>query len=144
MGDLTGLTEDTVKRFDLDLPATLRALGGVDGITVTLRVRPQTGTRNLALALSPRHLPVGLRVSLGAETVQVGREGPRPGVDGGSAEEVKDEVGLRGLTAGKHQVQPSLDLPSGISARSLAPDSVDVTLEADVSSEPRAPATVSP
>ncbi|HQZ70132.1 MAG: diadenylate cyclase CdaA [Anaerolineae bacterium] len=144
--DLTGLTEDTVKRFDLDLPATLRALGGVDGITVTLRVRPQTGTRNLELTLRPVHLAAGLRASLAATTVQVVLEGPRPALDALSADQVKAEVDLRGLPVGTHQVRPNLDLPSGISVRSLAPESVEVTLEAEagVGTTPAATAPRSP
>lgn len=140
--DLTGLTEDTVKRFDLDLPATLRALGGVDGITVSLRVRPQTGTRNLELALRPVHAPSGLQASLAATTVQVVLEGPRPALDALSAEQVTAEVDLRGLAVGKHQVKPTLNLPSGISVRSLAPESVEVTLTSEAHGG--SPAAVTP
>lgn len=129
--DLTGLTEDTVKRFDLGLPATVRALGGVDGITVTLRVRPQTGTRNLELVLRPVHLATELLASLATDTVQVVLEGPRPALDALSADQVSAELDLRGLAVGKHQVKPSLTLPTGISARSLAPESVEVTVSSD-------------
>lgn len=129
--DLTGLTEDTVKRFDLDLPATVRALGGVDGITVTLRVRPQTGTRNLELALRPVHLAPELLAGLATDTVQVVLEGPRPALDALSADQVSAELDLRGLTVGKHQVKPMVTLPTGISVRSLAPESVEVTLSSD-------------
>jgi len=126
--DLTDLREDTIKRFALDLPGGVRALDGVEAITVSLKVRPQTGTRSLTLTMRPINLPEGLVVEPAAETLQAVLEGPRPLLDGLDPAELSAELDLRGLTAGTHRIEPVLVLPGGVSARRLAPEAVEVTL----------------
>lgn len=126
--DLTELTEDTIKRFALDLPADVRALGGVEAITVSLKVRAQTGTRSLTLSLLPINLPEGLLAEPAAETLQAVLEGPRPLLDALDPADVSAELDLRGLAEGTHRIAPTLSLPVGVSTRGLAPATIEVTL----------------
>lgn len=126
--DLTELKEDTIKRYALELPPAVRVLGAVDAITVSLRVRAQTGTRSLTLTLRQINLPEGLEAKPAAESLQAVLEGPRPVLDALDAADVSAELDLKGLAAGSHRIEPTLRLPAGLSVRRLAPEAVEVTL----------------
>lgn len=124
---LNGATATVERRALIALPLGVLVVGEPE-VTVTITLRPVTGTRNLTAgirldgALPDRPYDVAVTeilVTLGGSVADLAR------FEGATFEL---EVPVAGLPAGRHEVEVTADLPAGLTLVSASPRTVIVTV----------------
>jgi YbbR domain-containing protein len=126
---VTGLSTNLTAPIGLQLPNGVQALG--DGkVTVTITLRPLTGTRTFDAGL----VLIGARAdrvySLSTDRVLVTIGGSEADLDRLSAASLALTIDVTGLDIGAHQVAPTANLSTGLALLGVSPSPITVTITA--------------
>ncbi len=145
--DLSGATENVVKRVPLNLPPgasiVTDATEDVDNgrsVLVTIGVSALTGGRTMQVGLTVQGLRPDLTWAAAPETVEVILSGPLPILQKLKPDDITILLDVFDLPIGLHRLQPDVIYPDGLDLTSLIPDTVEVTIQ----SARGAPATATP
>lgn len=128
--DLTGVTADSTFAAELRLPSGVEALDvPTSGVTVTIQVRRQPGSRAVDVPVVAEGLAPTLTFAPSPATVRVLVSGPQPVVEALDPADVVARVDVSGLRAGRHRLEVAVVLPRELEALTITPDTVEVALE---------------
>jgi YbbR domain-containing protein len=122
-------SEDVVKSVSLDLPPGAELTGGTPVVTVTVNVKPVQGTIQIAVPVTPSGLDSALAIKGTLPSVVITLDGDLPTLQTLTASDVLALIDLSGKNAGTHLVPVSARTPDGVTAKSVDPARVEVTLE---------------
>lgn len=134
--DLTGATEDVVKRVALNLPPGASLVvdenepNADTGRSVLVRVgiSALTGGRTMQIGLTVQGVRQDLRWTAAPETVEVILSGPLPILQNLAAGDITAILDVFGLSAGVYRLQPELIHPDGLDVTGIIPDTIEITL----------------
>jgi len=133
--DLSGATENVVKRVPLNLPPgasiVTDAAEEVDNsrsVLVTVGVSALTGGRTMQVGLTVQGLRPDLSWAAAPETVEVILSGPLPILQQLKPDDITILLDVFDLPIGLHRLQPDVIYPDGLELTSLIPDTVEVTI----------------
>jgi YbbR domain-containing protein len=125
--DLSGATDDIVRRLPLQLPPGV-TVDGEQSVLAQVSIAAIEYTLRVERTLEVRGLAPGLSATVSPDTVDVLLLGPLAVLDDLSLEDVRIVVDLEGLDPGTYQVAPSAEvLPRGLRADILL-DQVEVVV----------------
>jgi len=132
--DVTGATNDVIKRVPLALPEGVLVLGegsGEEGILVQISIQPLLGGQTIRSELELRQLSFGFTATASPTAVDIILSGPLPALQELQPSDVRAVLNLFGLSRGTHKVTPEVILPEGLGleVKSIVPDIVEVTIE---------------
>jgi YbbR domain-containing protein len=136
--DIAGATRDVVATVTLQLPDGVEAVGD-SSVSVTIHIRPVSGTRTFQAGLELRGASGDLQYSLSTDRVVVTAGGSIAALNDVAAASLVATLDVAGLTPGAHTVNAAVALPSGLTLVSVSPSQVTVTITAVVASPPPAP-----
>lgn len=141
--DLTGVTADSTFAAQLRLPTGVEALDlPASGVTVTIQVRRQPGSRAIDVPVVAEGLAASLAFAPSPATVRVLVSGPQPVVEALDVADIAARVDVTGLRAGRHRLEVEVVLPRELEALTITPDTVEVVLgRAEGAASPSAPRT---
>lgn len=126
---VTGASADVTTSVALQLPSGVQALGS-NTVTVTVQVRPVTGTRTFEAGL----VLIGARAdrvyALSTDRVVVTIGGSGADLDRLSGSALVLSLDVTGLESGVHQVTPTANLTTGLSLLGVSPSPITVTIGA--------------
>lgn len=126
---VTGASVDVTTSVALQLPSGVQALGS-NTVTVTVQVRPVTGTRTFEAGL----VLIGARAdrvyALSTDRVVVTIGGSEADLDRLSGSALVLSLDVTGLESGVHQVTPTANLTTGLSLLGVSPSPITVTISA--------------
>lgn len=126
--DIDGSVQDVVQTVSLDLPRGAEVTGGVPTVTVTVRIVPGQGTSNLEVPVIATGLGDGLRIEGSLPTVKVSLSGDLPKLNRLTPPDIRATVDLSGESAGVHAVAVRVEVPEGLTVRSVTPAEVQITI----------------
>jgi YbbR domain-containing protein len=124
---MTGVSDDETVRTALALPTGVVAVGD-DSVSVTIDIRPVTGTRTFDAGLRLVGARNDLRYALSTDRVLVTIGGSTADLDRLSASTLVVDLDVAGLAAGAHEVPVSANLPTGLTLVASSPAKVTVTI----------------
>lgn len=134
--DLSGITEDLVKRVPLILPPGSSMVVGENqntdtgpGVQVTIGIAALTGGRTMQLGLTIQGVKQDLTWTASPETVEVILSGSLPILQKLQEDDITLIIDLFGLPVGTHRIQPDIIYPDGIEITSIIPDTIEITLK---------------
>ncbi len=142
---ITGATGDIEERVPLVLPETVAAATN-QAVIVRIGIEPIESSLTLTLKPVVQGLGQGLQVSdLSPQTIDVILQGPLPRLQALTDQNVRAILNLSELEQGVHAVTPNLILPEGITAQTILPETVQVTITtAPSTSDLRSPLRAGP
>lgn len=127
--DLTGLSEDTEVRVDLDLPEDVN-LVGEQSVLVQISVAAIEGSLTFTLPVETIGLAPTLQAIISPPLVDVLVFGPIPVLDNLTSDSFRAIVDLTGLEPGIYQELIIIDLfPDQVRIESIQPETVEVTIQ---------------
>ena len=128
--DVQGLTADRSFRVALLLPPGVTLLQPTEAV-VGVSVAPLSGTRSFPLiAVQTSGVGTGLVAETDPKTVDVVVTGPLPALQSLSADAIQATVDASGKAAGTYVVDVTVRVPSGLTASSVQPARVTLTMKA--------------
>jgi YbbR domain-containing protein len=124
---VTGLSTDLTTSVALQLPTGVQALGP-GTVTVTVRLRPLTGTRTFDAGLILVGARADLVYKLSIDQVLVTIGGSEADLDRLSGASIALTADVTGLAVGTHQVKPTANLTTGLSLLGVSPSPITVTI----------------
>jgi YbbR domain-containing protein len=124
---MTGVSADETVRVNLALPTGVVAVGD-DTVSVTITIRPVTGTRTFSAGLRLIGDRNDLRYALSTDRVLVTIGGSTADLDRLSASTLVVDLDVTGLGPGVHEVPVSANLPTGTTLVAASPAKVSVTI----------------
>jgi YbbR domain-containing protein len=126
--DLSGASDDVVRRLPLQLPAGVTVVGQ-QVVLVQVNIAAIEYSLTVERVLEMRGLPFGVSASASPETVDVLLLGPLTVLDGLSLQDVRVVLDLTGLGPGTYQVTPEVEVvPEGLRAENVLPGQVEVSI----------------
>jgi YbbR domain-containing protein len=127
--DITGATSD-VSRI-VNIVGLHQGVSISGSSTVSVRVHIAAGQGEATFGVAPRWtgLASDLRVVSVTPLVEVTLQGELPTLRNVSSDQVTASVGLSGLGAGSHRLEPQVEAPAGLEVANISPTSVEVVLE---------------
>lgn len=140
-----GLSSDFATEVGFALPPGVVALGD-QTVRVTVRIRPETGTRTFGVGVVPLGGRAELRYDLAVGEVLITVGGFRAALDALDGSTLVARVDVTGLGQGTFDLVPTTDLPDGLIQAGVTPATVRVTIgtPAGPSPEPSAGSSPSP
>jgi len=137
---VSGASSAVTQAVALALPDGVQALGG-DTVTVTITLRPVTGTRTFEAGLQLVGSRPDLLYQLSTDRILVTIGGSLADLDRLSGVSIALTVDVTGLDVGTHAVAVSANLATGLTLIGASPNpiSVSVTSPAGVTAPPQAP-----
>ena len=140
---MTGVSADETVTTQLALPSGVVQVGDPT-ISVTINVRPVTGTRTFSAGLQLLGASAELRYALSTDRVLVTIGGSTADLDRLSGATLVVDLDVAGLKPGVHQVPVTANLPAGTTLVAASPATVTVTISEPPAASPVAsPATSS-
>lgn len=127
--DVTGLTASRTFRAALTLPDGVSLLDPTDA-TVVVTVVPLAGTRPFYTAVQIQNVGANLTAEVDPGSITVIVAGPVPTLTGLPADQVTASVDASGRGPGTYTLDVSVHLPSGVTAQSVQPGRVTLTIKA--------------
>jgi YbbR domain-containing protein len=124
---MTGVSADETVQADLALPTGVVAVGP-DTVSVTIGIRPVTGTRTFDAGLQLIDARNDLRYALSTDRVLVTIGGSTADLDRLSASSLVVDLDVAGLGVGAHEVPVTANLPTGTTLVTASPAKVTVTI----------------
>lgn len=124
---VTGLSADLTTRVALQLPSGVQALG-TGNVSVTVKLRPLTGTRTFDAGVILTGARVDLVYKLSTDRLLVTIGGSEADLDRLSGASLALTVNVSGLGVGSHQVTPTANLTTGLSLLGVSPSPITVTI----------------
>jgi YbbR domain-containing protein len=124
---MTGVSEDETVEATLALPTGVVPVGDVP-ITVTIKIRPVTGTRTYSAGLRLVGAAADLTYALSTDRVLVTIGGSTADLDRLSGASLVMDLDVVGLKPGIHQVAVTANLPVGTTLVAASPPKVTVTI----------------
>ena len=134
---MTGVSDDETVTTSLALPSGVVPVGD-ETISVTIKIRPVTGTRTFSAGLQLLGASADLHYALSTDRVLVTIGGSTADLDRLSGDELVVDLNVAGLKPGVHDVRVTANLPAGTTLVAASPSSVTVTIAA---SPPASPST---
>lgn len=127
--DISGAQADIEKNALLVLPPDV-ALFGQQSVRVTVKIAPIEGSLTVPIRPIAIGLQNGLAARIAPESVDVILVGALPVLDSIELDkDVRVILDLSDLGIGTHQVTPRIETPDGITAQSMLPSTLQVTIE---------------
>jgi YbbR domain-containing protein len=123
---VAGATEDIIKLPPLVLPPNVSLVSGQKPVEVQVVVEPVQGSRTVDVPPTIQGLGPGYTATIPLETVAVVLSGPLPTLEALEPGDVRVVLDLFGLPPGKAEIEPTVVLPSGLSAQSVFPSVIQV------------------
>jgi YbbR domain-containing protein len=127
--DISNAKSDVDEQIGLDVPAGVSLVSEKQtSVHVHIGIQPLRGTRTV------KRVPVLIGMSsvysstVSPDTVDILLNGPLPSLNTLTDNDVIVELDATGLSAGVHQLTPSVRVPEGITAQSVLPATVQVEL----------------
>jgi YbbR domain-containing protein len=130
---ISGASSQVTQTVSLALPDGVQALGNAT-VTVTVTLRPVTGTRTFEAGLVIVGARPDLEYTLSADHVLVTIGGSIADLDRLSGVELTLTVDVTGVEPGTHPVPVSANLATGLTLVSASPNPVDVTVSSPAAS----------
>lgn len=127
--DVTGLTGSRTFRAPLTLPDGVSLLDPTDA-TVVVTVVPLAGTRPFYTAVQIQNLAANVTAETDPGSVTITVSGPLPTLTNLTADQVTATVDAGGKGPGTYTVDVSVHVPSGVTAQSVQPARVTLTIRA--------------
>jgi YbbR domain-containing protein len=124
---VTGISGDLTETVPLNLPDGVQALGN-GTVTVTVTLRPLTGTRTFDAGLALSGARADRQYALSTYRVLVTVGGSLADLDRLSGSSVVLTVDVSGLDVGSHEVTPTTNLTTGLSLIGISPSPITVTV----------------
>jgi YbbR domain-containing protein len=140
---LAGVSDDLTVRVDLALPTGVVPVDA-SPVTVSIKVRPVTGTRNFSAGLRLVGANNTLSYALSVDRVLVTIGGSTADLDRLSGAALVMDLDVSGLKTGKHEVTPTASLPVGTTLVAVSPPTVVVTIGAAGAATPSGAASPQP
>jgi YbbR domain-containing protein len=129
--DISGASSDLFRTVSLRLPTSVSVSGNAT-VSVSVRIAAAQGDATFGVAPTTSGLGSGLRLVSITPLVEVRLQGDLPILRSVTPDQIKVTVDLKGLTAGTHQVEPSIEAPSDLQVLDTSPSAVTVVLESTV------------
>lgn len=136
---VTGASSQVTQVVALALPDGVQALGS-DTVTVTVKLRPVTGTRTFEAGLVLVGARSDLTYALSADRILVTIGGSLADLDRLSGVELVLTADVTGLEPGTHSVAVSANLATGLTLLGASPNPVEVTVSGAAPSPVPSPA----
>jgi YbbR domain-containing protein len=138
--DTTDVSATFARQVSVIVPEGVSVVG--EGtVRVTIRVAPLSLTQAVSAVPVPENITSGLQVGSALPNVQIILQGPPSALRGVQASDVRVSVNLAGRGAGTHQVAVEVAAPPGITAQSINPSVIPVTLTEIQNTGPQPSAT---
>jgi len=124
---VTGISADTTASVGLALPDGVQVLGA-DTVTVTITLRPLTGTRTFDAGLQLVGARGDRQYTLSTYRVLVTIGGSESDLDRLSGATLALSIDVTGLDVGTHEVAPTANLLTGLSLLGVSPSPITVTI----------------
>jgi YbbR domain-containing protein len=124
---MTGVSEDEKVTTSLALPSGVVEVGD-ETISVTITIRPVTGTRTFSAGLQLIGANAELQYALSTDRVLVTIGGSTADLDRLSGAELVVDLDVAGLKPGVHDVPVTANLPAGTTLVAASPATVTVTI----------------
>jgi YbbR domain-containing protein len=125
--DVSNATADVTKTVAVQLPKDT-SLVGDSHVKVTVQIKAIPSSVVLAVAPKVTGAGAATQVALSAGSINVTLQGPAATLKGLQPKDIGITINVTGLSAGTHIVTPIIDLPTGVTAQSITPDKVQVTI----------------
>ena len=127
--DIGGAQSDIEKDVQLVLPPDV-ALVDQPSVRVSVKIEPVVSSLTVRSAPSFIGLPETLAARASPDTVEVILVGPLPVLEAiDVVNDVRVILDVTDLGLGTHQVTPRVEAPQGVTAQSILPSTVQVTIE---------------
>jgi YbbR domain-containing protein len=128
--NISGQSDDVTERVALNLPEGVSPVGDPT-VLVQVNIAAIESSIQIQRKLEVQNLGAGLSAVFSPGTVDVLLSGPVPVLEALRSEDVRVVVDVQGLTPGVYQLVPEVVLlPEGLSAESVLPSPIEVTIEA--------------
>jgi YbbR domain-containing protein len=121
-------TQDLIERPSLILPANVTLVGGQKPVEVRVAVEPVQSSRSVDIPPTIQGMGPELTATIPLDTVAVVLSGPLPILEALEPGDVRVVLDLFALPAGKHEIEPRVIVPEGISAQSIFPAVIQVEI----------------
>jgi YbbR domain-containing protein len=140
---MTGVSADETVTVPLALPSGVVQVGD-ETISVTIDIRPVTGTRTFSAGLQLLGANAELRYTLSTDRVLVTIGGSTADLDRLSGAELVVDLDVTGLKPGIHDVPVTANLPAGTTLVAASPATVSVTISEPPAASPGTSPATSP
>jgi YbbR domain-containing protein len=140
---MTGVSDDETVTAQLALPSGVVQVGD-QTISVTITIRPVTGTRTFSAGLQLLGANAALQYALSTDRVLVTIGGSTADLDRLSGAELVVDLDVAGLKSGVHDVPVTANLPAGTTLVAASPATVTVTISEAPPASPAASPGTSP
>jgi len=137
---VAGAANDIVERPALTLPPAVSLVSGQKPVEVRVAVAPVQGSRTVNIPPTIQGLGPSLTVTIPLDSIAVVLSGPLPVLETLEPGDVRVILDLFALLAGKHEIEPRVVLPEGLSAQSIFPPVIQVEVFVDITPTPTLPA----
>jgi YbbR domain-containing protein len=125
--DATDASATFARQVSVIVPEGVSVVGEGE-VRVTVRIAPLSLSQSVSAVPVPENVSSGLQVGSALPSVQIILQGPPSALRGIQPSDVRVTVNLAGRGAGTHQVAVDVAAPPGITAQSINPSVVSVTL----------------
>jgi len=125
--NVNGARSDIVRSVAIPLPANLQFVS-TERATITVTIEAIAGSIRTTVVPTPLNLAASLVATFDPASVQVELSGPLPVLNALSPADFAAEVDLNGFGAGTYTLPVRMRVPEGVTADSVQPESVTVTL----------------
>jgi YbbR domain-containing protein len=135
---ISGASADIVRTVELQLPEGVQTIGSPT-VTVTIKLRPVTGSRSFEVGLALKGTRSDLVYALSTNSVVVTIGGSIADLEKVSGSSLVLSLDVTGLDVGAHAVTPTASLASGLTVLGVSPSPVTVTITATPATAPPSP-----
>jgi YbbR domain-containing protein len=126
---ISGASANVVKTVELQLPDGVQTIGSPT-VTVTIKLRPVTGSRSFEAGLALKGARADLVYGLSTNSVVVTIGGSIADLEKVTGSSLVLSLDVSGLDVGTHAVTPTASLASGLTLLGVSPSPVTVTITA--------------
>jgi YbbR domain-containing protein len=126
--DVEGAQANVIERPALNGPPDVAIVPGQQPVEVLVSVEAIESSLTVEVTPQLQGLGPGLTATVSPETVEVILSGPLPLLDALEADDVRLVLDLFELPLGKHQIEPQVVVPEGMTAESILPATVQVEI----------------
>ena len=138
---VAGATMDIIERPALTLPPAVSLVSGQKPVEVHVAVEPVLGSTTVNIPPTIQGLGPSLTATIPLDSIAVVLSGPLPVLEALEPGDVRIILDLFALLAGKHEIEPRVVLPEGLSAQSIFPPVIQVEVFVNITPTPTLPAT---
>jgi YbbR domain-containing protein len=126
---ISGASTNIVKTVELQLPDGVQTIGSPT-VTVTIKLRPVTGSRSFQAGLALKGTRADLVYAISTSSVVVTIGGSIADLEKVTGSSLVLSLDVSGLDVGTHAVTPTASLASGLTLLGVSPSPVTVTITA--------------